>query len=89
MNWWNAYTWCDGIGMTLFTHSDDCGCSETIDCIKLSCPNIKTGFYVWTATPVQGKHSTFYRISDYGDGRDNRDGAYPRYYTAYVLCESK
>lgn len=37
LNWWNAYTWCDALGMKMINRSD-CGCSNTIaDCID-SCP---------------------------------------------------
>lgn len=38
-NWWNAISWCEGLGLTPINRQEDCGCSNTIaDCIN-KCPN--------------------------------------------------
>jgi hypothetical protein len=41
MNWWNANSWCDGMGMKLFS-LNDCACSETTaNCAGNHCPELK------------------------------------------------
>ena len=40
MNWWNAVTWCDGLGRRLFDLSD-CACSDTTaNCVN-KCPELE------------------------------------------------
>lgn len=49
--WWNAHTWCEGIGRKIFS-MDDCGCNETTNCIN-KCPELAVGGTagVWTDKP--------------------------------------
>jgi len=39
--WWNAHTWCEGIGRTIFS-MNDCGCNATINCNN-KCPELAIG----------------------------------------------
>lgn len=55
MNWWNAVSWCDGMGRKLFS-LDDCGCSNAVsDCTDGAyrlCPELKkaaqSNTWVWS-----------------------------------------
>ena len=47
VNWWNAYTWCDGITMEL-VNTADCHCSNmTSDCANNNCPEFKENLSNW------------------------------------------
>ena len=58
MNWWNAYAWCDAIGMKLIDIAEDCACSDTTaDCDNLKCPNFSNvvDALLWTSTTPNAK----------------------------------
>ena len=48
MNWWNAYTWCDGQDRQLF-NLDDCHYSSTA---TGNCPEFSGSLMVWVENPI-------------------------------------
>ena len=64
MTWWNAYAWCDAIGMQMIDASD-CLCSGgTMDCTKKQCPeftstsNLNTTFWTTLTNEQAGEMYT-------------------------------
>ena len=49
LNWWNAYAWCDALGMKMIDVSD-CLCSGgTMDCANNQCPEFTSqSDTIWT-----------------------------------------
>lgn len=76
MNWWNAVSWCDGLGMSLFDLKKDCACSDTMaDCYDYKCPEIyqiHSQHQIWTATTGCTNGSYFYNFG-WGYGRCNKN----------------
>ena len=64
LNWWNAYAWCDALGMKMIDASD-CLCSGgTMDCTKKECPeftstsNLNTTFWTTLTNEQAGEMYT-------------------------------
>ncbi|MBR5130267.1 MAG: hypothetical protein IKV03_03495 [Alphaproteobacteria bacterium] len=84
LNWWNAYAWCDAIGMQM-VEASDCYCSDTTaDCADKKCPEFAidtdtTSWVGWT-TKTDIKTGEMYTIhspgilypSNYGQSARNR-----------------
>lgn len=59
VNWWNAHSWCDGMGRRLFS-LDDCMRDEAKDVPEI-CGELAVGqtLFVWSATP-RGSSAAYY-----------------------------
>ncbi|MBR6674735.1 MAG: hypothetical protein IKL32_02300 [Alphaproteobacteria bacterium] len=80
MNWWNAYSWCDGQGRRLFNLTD---CKNGVTsysgkCLELQGMGLPTGYYTWVATPKSSTHAYFiYPNGSIGNGeRSNLSNGY-------------
>lgn len=85
MNWWNASSWCDAIGMELVDFSD-CGCSDTVANCSGGCPNLAfnlTNQWMWTKKFVSKTNA--YSISPNGA----RDTTGNLGYSRNPLCKKK
>ncbi len=72
MNFWNAYSWCDSLGMRFIDLNTECGCSSLVDCngpvnTAGKCPELATGvdtnIYIWT-TYSQGQNPLLMSINN-------------------------
>ena len=64
MNWWNAWAWCDAMGMRMFD-LNDCACGNTTaDCANM-CPEMKEASNVsqWNWTTRSKNASQAYGIN--------------------------
>ena len=87
MDWWNAMTWCDGIGRQLFG-LDDCRCSATTTvCSDKKCPElvgIGNGGYTWTRTPSSDILAYLVQLPSGGIDANYRNGYFGYY---YAVCK--
>jgi hypothetical protein len=69
MNWFNAASWCDGMGLKLIEDlNDDCGCDK-LKCTANSCPNLAMGHSNWAVMGVWGCTTGSYSVSGSGSLR--------------------
>lgn len=91
LNWWNAYAWCDAIGMQM-VDALDCYCSDTTtDCANKQCPEFMsqsdTVGTVWTIKTNETA-GEMYTISK-GKLEPSNYGHYKRSHSSWVsaLCK--
>ncbi|MBQ9738164.1 MAG: hypothetical protein IJV75_01440 [Alphaproteobacteria bacterium] len=91
LNWWNAYAWCDAIGMQM-VDALDCKCSElTADCANKQCPEFTsqsdTTWTGWT-TKTNETAGEMYTIAK-GKLEPSNYGHFKRSHSSWVsaLCK--
>ena len=64
MNWWSAFAWCEGAGLTLVSLEDCNGSNGTITG-DASCPNFKEkgSGSVWTSSVPDGSNAYYIDLS--------------------------
>lgn len=69
MTWFNAASWCDGMGLKLIENIyDDCGCDK-LKCTAKSCPNLAMGHQNWAVMAPWGCTTGSYSVSGSGSLR--------------------
>ena len=98
MTWWNAYAWCDALGMQMFSLAD-CACSDTAaDCAGTSmgknangkkCPEvagwIEADSWVWTSTSSSSEANYLVHINSNNDITAHSRNNWGRY-GVFALC---
>ena len=83
MNWWNAVTWCDGLGQQIFS-LNDCECTASNNCTNV-CPELVIDSTLvaspWVANPkgISGAYAV--------DVRWGTVVNTSRSYTNFTLCK--
>ena len=69
MDWFNAASWCDSMGLKLIENIyDDCGCDK-LKCTSTSCPNLAMGHNDWAVMGVWGCTTGSYTVKGNGSLR--------------------
>lgn len=88
MNWFNAASWCDGMGLKLIEDLyDDCGCDK-LKCTSTSCPNLAMGHSNWAVMGVWGCTTGSYSVNGNGYLRGCQ-GAVDSAWEIKALCKIK
>ena len=86
MDWFNAASWCDSMGLKLIENIyDDCGCDKLI-CKTNFCPNLATGYSGWAVTGVWGCTTGSSTIAGNGNLR-NCQGSMSGAWEMKALCK--
>ena len=92
MNWWNAISWCDGLGQKLFS-LNDCKCDDRTQNCTAKCPELagvreNDEYRTWTTTPFSTTLAYFVKLSS-GNASANTSpyGDHSNSYSHRALCK--